>query len=157
MLDAVLPRYQAREYHETFVDAAPEVALSALLSLPAASDGIVATLFALRGFHGRGRTIRDLMAGMGLHPLTTDRAYAGAFSPTTGIRIGVAFWSEPQSGGARLATETRVEARGLARVGFAVYWLFVSPFSALIRRRWLAAAKRKAESRSALGGEEPSP
>jgi hypothetical protein len=120
VLDAALPRYQAREYHEIFVRATPEAALAALLSLPATSDGVVATLFALRGLRGRGKTIRDLMVGMGLHPRTTEREYAGVFSPT----------------------------RGLARVGFAIYWLFVGPFSALMRRRWLAAAKLIAEHHS---------
>ena len=49
---------------------------------------MVATLFALRGLRERG-TLRDLMAGMGSHPATTDREHAGAFSPTTGIRIAL--------------------------------------------------------------------
>ena len=146
MLDQVLPRYQTRSYEETVVAASPEAALAALVSLPAASDGIVATLFALRRIRSGGLTIGQLMAGMGLHPITTERAYAGAFSPTSGIRIGVAFWSEPRDGGALLATETRVDAQGPARVGFAIYWLVIGPFSSLIRRRWLAAAKRRAES-----------
>jgi hypothetical protein len=146
VLDQLLPRYRVREYHETLVRATPEAALAALLSLPATSDGVIATLFALRGIRSRGMRIRDLMAGMGLHPTTTAREYAGVFSPTAGIRIGVAFWAEPHAVGARLATETRVEAGGLARVGFALYWLVIGPFSALIRRRWLTAAKRIAES-----------
>jgi hypothetical protein len=145
-----MPRYQVREYHETLVQATPEAALWAMLDLPATSDGVVATLFALRGLRGRGLTIGQLMSGMGLSPRLTDREYAGTFSPTTGIRIGVAFWSEPQDGGARLATETRVQTEGFGpRVAFAAYWFIVGPFSALIRRRWLAAAKRAAESRGA--------
>lgn len=149
MLDEILPQYTVREYHDTIVRASPEVALDALLSLPAQSDGVIATLFALRRIGGGG-TIRELMAGMGLHPhpVTTEREYAGAFSPTTGIRIAVACWATPHPSGALLATETRVAAEGLARVGFALYWLVVGPFSALIRRRWLAAAKRKAEARA---------
>lgn len=80
---------------------------------------MVATLFALRGLRERG-TLRDLIAGMGLHPATTDREYAGAFSPTTGIRIAVAFWAEPHPRGALLATETRVATDGVARLGFAL-------------------------------------
>jgi hypothetical protein len=146
VLDEVIPRYRLREYHDILVSATPEVALRAILSLPARSDGVIATLFALRRIRDRGMTIGQLMAGMGLHPLTTDREYAGIFSPTTGIQIGVAFWAEPHEGGARLATETRVRTDGFGPgLAFTLYWLVVGPFSALIRRRWLAAAKRDAE------------
>lgn len=42
-----------------------------------------------------------------------------------------------------LATETRVEATDAAsRRAFRRYWLAVGQFSALVRRRWLAAAER---------------
>jgi hypothetical protein len=42
-----------------------------------------------------------------------------------------------------LATETRVAAMDAkARRAFRRYWFVVGPFSALIRRRWLAAAER---------------
>ncbi|MDQ2952328.1 MAG: hypothetical protein M3R54_08705, partial [Chloroflexota bacterium] len=94
MLDGILPHYNVREYHDTIVRASPEVALDALLSLPAQSDGVIAMLFTLRRIRSRG-TIRELMAGMGLHPVTTQREYTGAFSPTTGIRIAVACWAMP--------------------------------------------------------------
>ena len=40
-------------------------------------------------------------------------------------------------------TETRVAAMDArSRRAFRAYWLAVGPFSALIRRRWLAAAER---------------
>jgi hypothetical protein len=42
-----------------------------------------------------------------------------------------------------LRTETRVQAvDASARRPVRAYWLAVGPFSALIRRRWLAAAER---------------
>jgi hypothetical protein len=42
-----------------------------------------------------------------------------------------------------LGTETRVAAMDAkSRRAFRRYWLAVGPFSALIRRRWLAAAER---------------
>jgi hypothetical protein len=65
-----------------------------------------------------------------------------------GVRIAFALWSEAIPGGAsRLATETRVLALDPgAWIRFRLYWLVVGPFSALIRRRWLAAAKRLAEA-----------
>lgn len=46
-----------------------------------------------------------------------------------------------------LSTETRVwltDAR--ARRRFRAYWLVVRPFSGLVRRSWLAAARRRAEA-----------
>ena len=50
-----------------------------------------------------------------------------------------------RAGGA-LTTETRVWLTDAsARRGFATYWLLIRPFSGLIRRRWLAAAVRRAE------------
>ena len=52
----------------------------------------------------------------------------------------------PDGEGARLETETRIFLTdSAARRRFAPYWLVVRPFSGLIRRRWLRAAKRRAE------------
>jgi hypothetical protein len=48
-----------------------------------------------------------------------------------------------RDGGSLLVTETRVAAMDDgARRAFRRYWLAVGPFSALIRRRWLAATAR---------------
>jgi hypothetical protein len=148
VLDRVLPKYQVRERHEIVVTASPEVALAAALALPAAPDRLVATLFALRGLPHRGASIAVLFDRMGLDATRAPRAYAGSFSPAKGLRIAFAFWTQPHPHGARLATETRVHAETQsARARFALYWLVVGPFSALIRRRWLVAAKRAAEAR----------
>lgn len=56
------------------------------------------------------------------------------------------FTATPDGDGTLLATETRVfltDERSRRR--FAAYWLVVRPFSGLVRRSWLAAAKRRAE------------
>jgi hypothetical protein len=48
-----------------------------------------------------------------------------------------------RSDGARLTTETRVEAvDDAARRAFLRYWRVVGPFSAAIRRRWLKQIAR---------------
>lgn len=65
------------------------------------------------------------------------------------------FRVEPEAGGTRLSTETRVFAtdRGSAR-GFARYWRVIYPGSALIRRMWLRAVRRRAEREpQAAGGD----
>lgn len=58
------------------------------------------------------------------------------------------FTLEPQEDGrVRLRTETRVLhlGRGTAR-RFGLYWTVVQPGSALLRRAWLSAIRRRAES-----------
>jgi hypothetical protein len=50
-------------------------------------------------------------------------------------------------GGTRLTTETRIVATDArARRRFGAYWLVVRPGSGLIRRMWLRAVKKRAES-----------
>lgn len=66
-------------------------------------------------------------------------------------RAVLAFWIEPLPGDppqrVRLSTETRVQATDdAARQRFARYWRVISAGSALIRREWLRAIKRRAEA-----------
>jgi hypothetical protein len=65
------------------------------------------------------------------------------------VRIAFGIWAEPRGEhGARLATETRVHGlSAAARRRLRLYWIVVGPFSALIRRRWLIAARRAADMR----------
>ncbi len=61
------------------------------------------------------------------------------------VRVVTDFRAEPTPRGSRLTTETRIAASdAAARRAFHRYWLVVGPFSALIRRRWLAALARAA-------------
>lgn len=147
VLDPVLPRYEVREYHEIAVAASPEVALAAALGLPAAGDPVVAALFWLRRIPDGHLPLREFFPRLGLKPVvSTDRAFIGA-GDLFGVRIAFGIWAEGGEGEARLATETRVHALSApARRRFRLYWLAVGPFSALIRRRWLAAARRAAET-----------
>lgn len=78
----------------------------------------------------------------GLTPADFD-----AFERPNCVKGAYALWTEHEGAGTRLFTETRVYAidRGAAR-RFRPYWLVIEPFSALIRRDWLAAIGRRAES-----------
>ena len=148
VLDAVLPKYDVREYHEITVYASPEAALAALLALPAARDPVVATLFWLRRIPGGDLPLRDFFPRLQIRPaISTPKAYIG-LGDFFGVTIAFGIWAVPIGRGAtRLATETRVHAAdSAARRRFRLYWLVVGPFSALIRRRWLAAARRTAEA-----------
>jgi hypothetical protein len=160
-LDDVLPEFDVRERHERLVPAPPELAVAAALGTPAAPDALVRALFRLRGLPGGGSVLGALRAlgfvelvhepscvvlGAAGRPWTPrgggltafDRAGPGQ------VRLALELAAEPAGEGASLlATETRVEATDAAsRRAFRRYWLAAGPFSALIRRRWLAAAER---------------
>ena len=149
VLDAVLPRYDVREYHEITVLASPEAALAAALAVPAAGDPIVAALFWLRRVPGGSLPLRDFFSQIHIRPaISTPTAFIG-LGEALGVTIAFGLWagSSRGVGGTRLATETRVHAlNSTARSRFRLYWLVVGPFSALIRRRWLSAARRVAEA-----------
>ena len=149
VLDTVLPSYHVREYHETTVDASPEAALAAALAQPAARDPVVAALFWLRRIPGGNLPLREFFPRLEIRPaISTATAFIG-LGVLLGVEIAFGIWAVPLSSGhgTRLATETRVHAGdSAARRRFYLYWLVVGPFSALIRRRWLAAARRAAES-----------
>jgi hypothetical protein len=158
-LDQYLPEYDARERHERWVPATPELAVATALGIPIAPDAIVRALFRLRGL-GRGGTVHGAVRAIGFAELVRepDCAVFGAagrpWTPRGGIapfdragpgqvRMAVEVSASPEGDGARLVTETRVAAvDASARRAFRRYWLAVGPFSALVRRRWLAAADR---------------
>ena len=149
VLDAVLPSYQVRERHQITVYASPEAALAAALTVPAACDPIVAALFWFRRIPGGSLPLRDFFPQLGIRPaISTPTAFVG-LGDFLGVTIAFGIWAAPlgPAGGTRLATETRVHATdSAARRRFRLYWFVVGPFSALIRRRWLAAARRAAEA-----------
>jgi hypothetical protein len=160
-LDELLPEYDVRERHERRVRATPELAVAAALGAPVAPDALVRALFRLRGLPGGGSVLGAIRA-LGFAELVREPACVvlGAagrpWSPRGGglvafdragpgqVRIAVEVAAVPDGADwSLLATETRVAAVGAgARRAFGRYWLAVGPFSALIRRRWLAAAER---------------
>ena len=158
-IDRFLTEWDVSELHETVLDVAPEQALAAVLAAPVA-PGFVRVLLRLRGLKSRGSieaffldTGFDVLArqagevvvgasGRPWRPRAAIRPFGDA-SPGS-VKIVANFLAEPLlDGRTRLSTETRVAALdGDARRAFRRYWRVVGPFSALIRRRWLAAARR---------------
>lgn len=142
--------------------------LFALRSLPARLAGRTEMRFAA------GRTLLDQMQALGFVLLEDRpdeeiilglvgqfwRPRAGlTFRPITGeeflnfatpgyARAVVSLRIEPRAADAcSLCTETRVAVTDAAsRRKFAVYWLLIRPGSGIIRRMWLRAMKRRAES-----------
>jgi hypothetical protein len=160
-----LPEYDVRARHALRVDAAPDVALAAARSVTAREAPLLRLLFRLRGLRASGgRPLWEDMAGEGFTPLDDDTLVAigrpwtlrGGLRPRSEL-LGGGFAGFAEPGWAKLAmdfrfehgelvTETRVLLTdGVARRRFRRYWLVVRPFSGLVRRSWLKAAKRRAE------------
>ena len=156
-IDHILPDYDVHEVHSVALALEPERAIAAAMSTPVAADPVVRALLRLRGLRGSG-TIADSLARMGFEELARREgevvlgASGTPWRPGGGIgrfadaapgtvRIAVDFRAD----GAELTTETRVAAiDDTARRAFGRYWRLVGPFSALIRRRWLARIAREA-------------
>ncbi len=78
------------------------------------------------------------------HASTPDEFRASG-QPGT-MRAIANFRVDATEGGSLISTETWVATFGpLASLLFRVYWLIVGPFSALIRRQFLRAARKMAE------------
>jgi hypothetical protein len=175
LIDDWLPEFDVGERHDVAVPLEADRALELALATPAASDRVVRALVTARGMIAREATIEGFFAAHrfvvlersptewvagavgavwrprgGLVRLDDAEAWRAAVVPGT-IKGAVDFRAEAIPGGSRLTTETRVRATDeRARRAFRRYWLLIGPFSALIRKRWLAAvmasAKRSAES-----------
>jgi hypothetical protein len=170
LIDDWLPEFDVGERHDVAVPLEPERALELALGSPAASDRVVRTLVTARGMIARDATIEGFFAAHrfvvldrsptewvagavgavwrprgGLVRLDDAEAWRASSVPGT-IKGAVDFRAEAIPGGSRLTTETRVKAMDeQARRAFRRYWLAIGPFSALIRRRWLAAVMASAK------------
>ncbi|MBI3998715.1 MAG: hypothetical protein HY355_06745 [Armatimonadetes bacterium] len=89
-------------------------------------------------------------------PSVTTPAEFLAFDRPDYARAAINFSVEESCGGSTIIrTETRVAvADPVARRKFAAYWPVIYPGSALIRRMWLGAIKRRAERATPGSGEE---
>jgi hypothetical protein len=160
-----LPVYHHAERHEIRVAASPERALAAAREARLDDVPLVRLLFKLRGLRSAPKgPIWDSLLAEGFQPMGDDTVVlvGKPWSPKGGTRrvedfVGFAepgyakmamdLRAVPEGDGSRLETETRVYLTDAsARRRFRVYWLVVRPFSGLVRRSWLKAAKRRAES-----------
>jgi hypothetical protein len=156
-IDDLLPAYDVHEVHSVALPLDPQRAIAAALATPVAADPLVRTLLRVRGLR-TGGTIADALAWMGFQELARAEgevvfgASGTPWRPRGGIRSfhdappgTVRIAADFRADGKTLTTETRVAATdAAARRAFLRYWRVVGPFSALIRRRWLAAIARAA-------------
>ena len=159
-----LPVYHHREQHSIWIDAPPDAALAAAKETRLAEIPLVRTLLRLRGL--RPALDAPMWAamqarGFQLHDPETLTLIGRPWTRGGGIRRGEDFLHFGEPGYAKMAmdlralpdgegtlleTETRIFLTdAAARRRFAAYWLVIRPFSGLIRRRMLRAAKQRAE------------
>jgi hypothetical protein len=158
-LDRLIPAFDAREQHQLRVDAPPERALAAALAVTPTDAPLLRLLFRLRGLSVGDRPVWESMQTRGFQQ-RGEGVLVGVGRPWT-VRGGLRQVEDPASFAERgyavmgmsfaaeeglLRTETRVRLTdAAARRRFRAYWLVVRPFSGLVRRSWLAAARRRAE------------
>jgi len=164
-LTDALPVYHHHERHAILVSATPERALAAAREAQLEDVPLVRLLFKLRGLRAapRGPVWDALLAqGFQTHGDDTLVLVGKPWSPRGSLRavddfvafaepgyakMAMDLRAVPDGGGARLETETRIYLTdAAARRRFRAYWLVVRPFSGLVRRGWLRAAKRRAET-----------
>jgi hypothetical protein len=171
-LDEFLPEFDFNEVHSTLIAAPPERALAAAREVTARELPVMRALMAVRRL-GRapsqqgpviGGMLRNGFVMLADRPDELVVGVAGRFwSLDGGIKRIAAeeferfdapdhakavmdFHVRPASGGCLLSTETRIQGTDeAARRSFGRYWRIVHPGSALIRRVWLRAVKRRAE------------
>ena len=155
-----LPRYDVRTRHAVHVDAPPERALAAAFEVTSAEAQLLRRLFRLRGLRAPADVpIWDAMRAEGFTPFDRETLVAIArpwrIGGSTRSAEGFERFDEPgwaklamdlRAEDGRLVTETRVLLTdAAARRAFRRYWFVIRPFSRLVRRSWLRAAKRRAE------------
>lgn len=169
-LDAVMPVYHFHEVHEVRVKAPPPRILEAVRGVTAGEIRLFRTLTWIRsprlGARSResildapeNKPILDVALRSGFVELGGDdrevvfgsllRLSPSATGAPRHARTAMNFLVEEETGGwSRLSTETRVlGSDDGARRSFALYWRTIYPGSALIRRMWLQAVKRRAEA-----------
>ncbi len=167
-LDEALPVWHHAAMHEVHVDAPADQALAAAHEASVTEMPAARLLMRLRGLRPTGgRSLRDAMVDGGFARFGEDVLVlvGKPWSLRGGLRrvddfvgfdepgyakMAFDFTATPAGQGTRLATETRVFLTDDAsRRRFAAYWFVVRPFSGVVRRSWLAAAKRRAEGERA--------
>jgi len=157
-LDEIVPRWQFGEHHEIRIDATPDRIFEAIRDVTPREIRFFDTLTAIRRIGGDGREsiinapddepILSVATRTGFRMLVEDAPREMVF----GTRVGPgssAVMNFRVEGDGRLTTETRVALAPSAgtRLLFGTYWRIIRPGSGIIRRGWLEAIKRRAETK----------
>ncbi|OBQ56227.1 hypothetical protein [Halodesulfovibrio spirochaetisodalis] len=167
LLNAILPEYDAVEYHEIVINKSQNAVFEAIKNVDFGSSKIIVTLFRLRGIptsklslqglvesgmfsqlaeDALDETVLGMMVTNKLVPVESLEQFIG--NPERAkLRIGWNFKCESiDAMTTRLSTETRVALLGnISKIMFHSYWLLTKPFSGWIRKIMLQQIKEQAE------------
>ena len=170
LIDDFLPDHDFIETHTISVDAKPADVYRVANEIDFSDSFIIRSLMLLRGMSGGNLRLRDLnrykfeMLGktvnreMVIGLIGKFWTLGGALQKidaenfkrfdTAGFAKAVWNFSLDADGArTRLTTETRIKCLDAdSRRSFGRYWMFIQPFSGLIRMEMLKAIKRKAEA-----------
>ena len=133
--------------HQVTVSAPPARVYDAVLSVSLRELPVVRLLLRLRGIpHKKDMTVREFFTTASFRLVAEGAPREIVFAiEGSGMRATGAFRVAGEAMGSVLSTETWVETfNSRARRYFQLYWTVIGPFSGLIRRMLLAAAKRRA-------------
>ena len=143
------PGAQRVNRHQVTVSAPPARVYDAVLSVSLRELPVVRLLFRLRGIpHKKDMTVREFFTTAPFRPVAEEAPREIVFAiEGPGMRATGAFRVAGEAVGSVLSTETWVETfNPRARRYFQLYWTAIGPFSGLIRRMLLTAAKKRAET-----------
>lgn len=170
LIDEFLREYDFSEVHEIAVNADPETVYRVRDEVDFTGSWMVRWLFRLRGLSTEKVTLKSLQSSRFERLGEVENkeivlGLAGRFwTPTGGLKKidaesfktfnepghAKAVWNfsiEPDRKQTRLATETRIKCLDdESRASFGRYWIFIGPFSGLIRVEMLKLIKAKAEA-----------
>ena len=170
LIDEFLPEYDFVETHSIAIDASAEKVYAAANEVDFSESFIVRWLLRLRGMSGEAVSLRNLeyskfkilgetlnkelligLAGKFWTPWgDMQRVDASNFREFEKPGYAKAVWNfslDASANETNLTTETRIRCLDDgSRRSFGFYWMFVQPFSGLIRIEMLKTIKRYAES-----------
>jgi len=172
LIDQVMPAYDRREVHQRTIAAPPAAVWDAVHGLSSDELTVMRALMGLRTLGRRradgGRPVLDGFRRMGFEVVAEEpgrelvvagigrfwelsgglrrvegREHFSGFDEPGYAKVAFNFRLDDD----RLSTETRIAGTDAhARRRFGLYWLLVRPGSGLIRREWLRAIAKRAQS-----------
>lgn len=167
LIDKFLPEYTFNECHEIIVNSPIEEVYEVTKNVDLSKSTLIMALFKLRGLPTRRMTLQGLIEDIGFSRLAenypiehligflansrvipiSDAKEFLAHSFSTKVKVVCNFsLFEISPGLTKVTTETRILCLStVTRRVFKAYWVFIKPFSSMIRKRMLKIVKRQAE------------